>query len=62
MRSVFVVIVNILADKTFQVRFSHRNHAVAEIPSAAFNAPLGNSILPRAFYGGPNRAEGGCEC
>ena len=56
MRSVFVVIVNILADKTFQVRFSHRNHAVAEIPSAAFNAPLGNSILPRAFYGGPNRA------
>jgi hypothetical protein len=55
-RSVFVVIVNILVDQTSQVRFSHRNHAVAEIPSAAFNAPLGNSILPRAFYGGPNRA------
>ena len=39
MRSVFVVIVDILVDKTFQVRFSHRNHAVAEIPSAACFQP-----------------------
>jgi len=48
-RSVAVVIEDILREEAFQVKLVEGNDVVQQITAATFDPPLGDSVLPRAF-------------
>ena len=58
MRSVFVVVSNILGEQALQVRLVHRNDVIQQIASTALDPALGNSVLPWAPDRSPNRSHG----
>ncbi len=47
MRAVFVVVVDIFAEKAFQMSFVEHDHMVEQVAAAILNPSLGDSVLPR---------------
>ena len=46
MRSIVVIVANIIGKKSFQVSLVHRNDVIEQITAAAFHPALGHSVLP----------------
>lgn len=53
MRSVLVIIANILTHEAFQMRPVEDDYLVEQIPSAVTDSALLNTVLPRALETGP---------
>src|SRR5579862_4325910 len=54
MRTVFVMVGDVLGKQPLQMRLVESNHRVEQLTSAAPNPALGNTILPGTFEGGPH--------
>ena len=57
MGSVFVVVADILCEKTLQVPFVERNHVIEQVAAATPNPALRHSILPRTLVRGLKNAD-----
>jgi hypothetical protein len=52
MRSVIVVVTDVVSDQAFQMSFTYNDHMVQQIPAAVADPTLGNTILPRTSEAG----------
>ena len=57
MRSVVVVVMNVLAHQTFQMALIENNHMIEQIPATVADPTLRNVILPRATEAGSLRLD-----
>ena len=57
MRSVVVVVMNVLAHQTFQMALIENNHMIEQIPATVADPTLRNVILPRAPEAGSLRLD-----
>jgi hypothetical protein len=57
MGPVFVIVTNVLFEKTHQMPFIECNHLIEQVAATALNPALRNSILPRALVGSLKRAD-----
>src|SRR5271156_2820911 len=53
MRSIFVVVADVLVQQAFQMPFIRNDHVVKEIPAAIANPTLANTVLPWTLETGP---------
>jgi len=49
MGAILVVIANVFRQQAFEMSLIQRNCVIQQISTAAFNATLGNTVLPRTF-------------
>ena len=52
MPSVIVVVTDVFSDQAFQMPFTYNDHMIQQIPAAAADPTLGNTILPRTSEAG----------
>jgi hypothetical protein len=45
-RSIFVVVADVLVHQSFQMPFIDNDHMVEQIPAAVANPPFRNTVLP----------------
>ena len=57
MRSILMVIAEVLRKQPLQMPFVQRNHVIEEITSAAFHPTLSDAVLPRTLKRGPEGSE-----
>jgi hypothetical protein len=60
MRSIFVVVTDVLVHQAFQMPFIQDDHMVKQISSTASDPALGNTILPRTSETGSFRLDAQC--
>jgi hypothetical protein len=56
MRAIFVVVGNVLAEQPFQMTFIDRDNVIEQVAAAAAHPTFGDTVLPGAFEGGPDRS------
>jgi hypothetical protein len=55
MRSVFMVVADVLTHETFQMTLIENNHMIEQVPAAVANPAFCNIVLPRTSETGPFR-------
>ena len=55
MRTIFVVVGNVLAEQTFEMAFVDGNNVIQQVTAAAAHPALRDPVLPGTFEGSPDR-------